>query len=140
MGPGVQAAPCPGILFRHYAPRAEALVVTGDSREQEAKVKNYLAAHPGRKVALLATAENAPVYLQMLAARPDGGRPETAPVHVEVLGSRSQPDEIARRIFSALRRCDQAGAQAILMEAIPISGIGLAVMNRLYRAAANRTI
>jgi hypothetical protein len=28
----------------------------------------------------------------------------------------------------------------ILMEAIPLSGMGLAVMNRLYRAAANRTI
>jgi L-threonylcarbamoyladenylate synthase len=59
---------------------------------------------------------------------------------VEVLGSRKCPEEIASHIFSALRRCDQAGAQVILMEAIPLSGMGLAVMNRLYRAAANRTI
>ncbi len=134
---GGEAAPCPGTLFRHYAPRAEALVVTGDSREQEAKVGDYLAAHPGKKVALLATAENATVYLQMMVG---GGTTGTAPVHVEVLGSRSRPEEIASRLFSALRRCDQAGAQVILMEAIPLSGIGLAVMNRLYRAAANRTI
>jgi L-threonylcarbamoyladenylate synthase len=137
MEPGVQATPCPGTLFRHYAPRAEALVVTGDSRDQRAKVGDYLAAHPGRKVALLATAENATVYLQMMVG---GGTTGTAPVHVEVLGSRSRPEEIASRLFSALRRCDQAGAQVILMEAIPLSGIGLAVMNRLYRAAANRTI
>jgi L-threonylcarbamoyladenylate synthase len=134
--PGGQAAPCPGTLFRHYAPRAEALVVTGDSREQEAKVGAYLTAHPDRQVALLATTENAPVYLQMAATGCASGRL----VQVEVLGSRSRPEEIASRIFSALRRCDQAGAQVILMEAIPLSGIGLAVMNRLWRAAAKRTI
>jgi len=145
---GIEAAPCPGTLFRHYAPRAEALVVTGDSREQQAKVRNYLAAHPDRMVALLATAENAPVYQQMRV--PGAGcrvplgrgaaRRGAGAVHVEVLGSRKCPEEIASHIFSALRRCDQAGAQVILMEAIPLSGMGLAVMNRLYRAAANRTI
>ena len=129
---GVAAAPCPGTLFRHYAPRAEALVVTGDSREQQVKVRHYLAAHPDRMVALLATAENAPVYQQMQRG--------AGAVHVEALGSRNCPEEIASHIFSALRRCDQAGAQVILMEAIPLSGMGLAVMNRLYRAAANRSI
>ncbi len=129
---GVAAAPCPGTLFRHYAPRAEALVVTGDSREQEAKVRHYLAAHPDRMVALLATAENAPVYQQM--------RRGAGTIHVEVLGSRNCPEEVASHIFNALRRCDQAGAQVILMEAIPLSGMGLAVMNRLYRAAANSSI
>jgi L-threonylcarbamoyladenylate synthase len=134
VSPNVKAAPCPGTLFRHYAPRAEAWVVTGDSREQQAKVRDYLAAHLDRMVAVMATTENAPVYLQMLGT----GCPFSG--HVEILGSCSQPEEIASRIFSALRRCDQAGAQVILMEAIPLSGIGLAVMNRLYRAAANRTL
>ena len=62
---GVEAAPCPGTLFRHYAPKAEAIVVTGDSREQEAKVRDYLATHQDERVALLATVENAPDYLQM---------------------------------------------------------------------------
>ena len=80
---GVAAAPCPGTLFRHYAPRAEALVVTGDSREQQAKVRDYLAAHPDRRVALLATAENAPVYQQMQRG--------AGAVHVEALGSRNCP-------------------------------------------------
>ncbi len=49
-------------------------MVTGDSREQEAKVRHYLAAHPDRMVALLATAENAPVYQQMRrrSGIPDG--------------------------------------------------------------------
>ncbi|MGD0153755.1 MAG: Sua5 family C-terminal domain-containing protein, partial [Thermacetogeniaceae bacterium] len=50
------------------------------------------------------------------------------------------PEEVASNIFRALRNCDQAGAEVILMEAIPLSGLGLAVMNRLYRAAANRKL
>lgn len=136
-------APCPGTLFRHYAPRAEAIVVTGDSREQEDKVTDYLAAHADSRVALLATAENAPVYRQMMDDAGDAagcGTRRVAPVHLEVLGSRSEPAEIASHIFAALRMCDQAGAQVILMEGIPLSGMGLAVMNRLYRAAGNRII
>jgi L-threonylcarbamoyladenylate synthase len=112
------------------------LVVTGDSREQQDKVREYLASHPDRMAAILATSENAPAYLDMMGA---GGQ-FTGVVHVETLGSRNRPEEIASRIFSALRRSDQTGAQVILMEAIPLSGIGLAVMNRLYRAASNHVI
>lgn len=138
-GQGEAVAPCPGTLFRHYAPRAEALVVTGSPGEQEEKIRNYLAAHPDRRVALLATAESAPVYLQMMHDASSDAAPGV-PVHVEVLGSRSRPEEIACRIFSALRNCDRVGAEVILMEEIPLPGIGLAVMNRLYRAAANRTL
>jgi L-threonylcarbamoyladenylate synthase len=136
-----ELAPCPGTLYRHYAPQAEAIVVAGDAREQQAKVRGYLAAHPGKRVALLATAENAPAYWRLMEDASGGrdGRP-AAPIHVEALGSRSRPEEIAAHIFGALRNCDQAGAEVILMESVPLSGMGLAVMNRLYRAAANRAI
>ncbi len=133
------AAPCPGTMFRHYAPRAEALVVTGDSGDQIDKVRDYLTAHPDRRVALLATVEAAPVYLRMMRGDAAWAVP-AAPIHMEVVGSRSRPEDVASNIFGALRNCDQAGAEVILMEAIPLSGLGLAVMNRLYRAAANRTI
>lgn len=148
VAPGdTELAPCPGTLFRHYAPLAEAIVVTGDAREQQAKIGDYLAAHTGERVALLVTAENAPAYRRLTdvaSCREDAsgeaaGRP-AAPVRMEVVGSRSRPEEIAARIFGALRNCDQAGAEVILMESVPLSGMGLAVMNRLYRAAANRAI
>ena len=133
------AAPCPGTMFRHYAPQAEALVVTGDSGEQINKVRDYLTAHPDRRVALLTTMEAAPVYLRMMNGTEARTVP-AAPIHIEIVGSRSRPEEVASNIFRALRNCDQAGAEVILMEAIPLSGLGLAVMNRLYRAAANRKL
>ena len=56
------------------------------------------------------------------------------------IGSRSAPDEIAHRLFDTLRRLDAEGMEMVFSEVIPPDGIGLAVMNRLGRAAAFRTI
>ena len=43
---------------------------------------------------------------------------------------------MARALFNALRDADALGADAIFSEAVPADGVGLAVMNRLGRAAA----
>lgn len=126
----LDVAPSPGTLFRHYAPAARVLLVSGTPQEQAAKIKNYLAEHPGVRAGVLATTENFPFY------QAEG----ILPAYLEILGSRNCPEEIAGRLFSALRNCDDAGVDVILVEAIPASGIGLAVMNRLCRAAENRIL
>ncbi|MBQ3168301.1 MAG: threonylcarbamoyl-AMP synthase, partial [Clostridia bacterium] len=46
------------------------------------------------------------------------------------------PKEMAHRLFDALREMDARGVSAIFSEAVDAEGIGLAVMNRLGRAAA----
>ena len=43
---------------------------------------------------------------------------------------------MAHVVFGALRDADALGADVILSEAVEAEGIGLAVMNRLGRAAA----
>ena len=43
---------------------------------------------------------------------------------------------MARSIFARLREADALGADAIFSEAVAADGLGLAVMNRLGRAAA----
>ena len=43
---------------------------------------------------------------------------------------------MARRIFAALRDADALGADALFSEAVEARGLGLAIMNRLGRAAA----
>ncbi len=123
-------APCPGFKFRHYAPRASVLILTGDPEEQAEKARRYLRENPGVRQGLLVTSENAPRYRTL--AGPG--------VHLVVLGARARPEEIAARLFGALRECEEVGAEVILVEAIPPTGMGLAVMNRLYRAAENRTL
>jgi len=52
------------------------------------------------------------------------------------LGSLKQPETIAHTLFAALRQMDDEGVDTIYCEAVSMAGIGLAIMNRLRRAAA----
>lgn len=125
-----ELAPCPGTKFKHYAPEACVLMVMGSPEEQVIKIKNYLIANPGSRVGVLATVENFPAYKES----------PVPPAYLAVLGPRNHFEEIATRLFGALRACDQAGVDVVLVETIPAVGIGLAVMNRLRRAAENRAL
>ena len=53
------------------------------------------------------------------------------------LGRRTQPDEIAHKLFAALREMDARGVKLIYAEAFPESGVGLAIMNRMNKAAGH---
>jgi len=54
---------------------------------------------------------------------------------VEVLSRRGDLGEAAAALFAALRRLDASGATAIIAEAVPDEGLGLAINDRLRRAA-----
>ena len=56
------------------------------------------------------------------------------------IGSSASPADIAHRLFDVLRRLDEEGMEMVFSEVIPPEGFGLAVMNRLGRAASFRTI
>lgn len=110
---GVRA---PGLLASHYAPRAGLALVA--EPELAAEAARRLAA--GLKVAVLAPEA---VWLPPGALR------------VEV-----PPDAagFARVLYAALREADALGADLILAAPPPESGLGLAVRDRLSRAAAPR--
>ncbi len=57
---------------------------------------------------------------------------------VEQLSEASDLREAARRLFGCLRRLDQAGLRVIYARRVPEEGLGVAVMDRLQRAAAKR--
>ncbi len=65
---------------------------------------------------------------------------ELADCHPHDIGSSADPSEIAHRLFDILRKLDEEGMEAVFSEVIPPEGVGLAVMNRLGRAAAFRTL
>ena len=56
------------------------------------------------------------------------------------IGSMAHTEEIAHRLFDSLRRLDEEGMESVFSEVVPPEGVGLAVMNRLGRAAAFHTI
>ncbi|HBL49882.1 MAG TPA: hypothetical protein DDZ65_06540, partial [Firmicutes bacterium] len=59
---------------------------------------------------------------------------------VVVLGGRERPQEAAQHLFAALRELDDSGADIILAESTDQSGLGYAVMNRLWKASGGDII
>ena len=111
----------PGMKYRHYAPEG-ALTIYKGARERvaEAICAAYdQAAAEGHHPLILALDFNHPLY---------GNR------RLSTLGR--DATEMAHSVFAALRNADGAHADVILSEAVEAEGIGLAVMNRLGRAAA----
>lgn len=121
------APPSPGLKYSHYAPKAPLYLLTGEPAAVLARLQALLEHYRGRgqKVGLLLSSEN--------AAR-------LACEHLEVLGSRADPAAQAAVLFSALRRFDEYGVDLILAEGYPEKGLGLAVMNRLRKAAGHQVI
>jgi len=112
----------PGIKHRHYAPEAEMILVEGELYKVVKRVKELtaLSMADGKKVGILATDETVSNY--------------DADV-LKSLGSRSNVAAIARSLFKLLREFDEEKLDIIIAEGIPPKGLGLAVMNRLRRAA-----
>ncbi|GGA45924.1 threonylcarbamoyl-AMP synthase [Kroppenstedtia guangzhouensis] len=117
----------PGMKYRHYAPRGEMWVITGEGEEQVNRIQQMVdeAVRSGKKTGILCTEEHASRY------RADW---------VVVCGTRSRPDTIARELYAALRRFDEVGAQWIAAEGFPPRGVLYSVMNRLSKAAEGRVI
>jgi L-threonylcarbamoyladenylate synthase len=81
----------------------------------------------GERVGLLVAEEDLP-YLDDL------------PVVCQSVGSMTSLPEVARRLFESLRALDNAGVSLILARDFGASGLGLAIRDRLTRAASGRVI
>ncbi|WP_449241653.1 L-threonylcarbamoyladenylate synthase [Desulfoscipio gibsoniae] len=120
----------PGMKYTHYAPRAPLVLFEGHDPGRVAA--GILAdagrlAADGRKVGIFAYSETAPLY--------DGKG-----YSVVVAGNRHEPDSVAALLYASLRRFDRLGVDVILAEGIAPDGLGMAVMNRLRRAAGGRVV
>lgn len=106
----------PGMKYRHYAPKAPVTVVSG---EPEATAQ-YIAAHlePGDGVICFNN------YVNLFEGCP-----------VESIGPADDPEAHAKRIFEALRAFDHEDVTRIWAQSPDTHGLGLAVTNRLNKAA-----
>ncbi len=105
------AQPAPGMLSRHYAPRTPLLLI--DSNQKAVAVS-------GRQCGLLThgtTAESGTF------------------ARIENLSPSSDQQTCAARFFAALRSLDSAGLDVIIARRFPESGLGIALNDRLQRAA-----
>jgi len=125
----------PGQLTRHYSPRAELTLYDGAAErmiERVAADARTLTAQ-GARVGILAPEEDLIALAPELAALAAVGRVEVRPY-----GSRSDHARAARELFASLRDIDSTNVTHILATSIGRDGLGLAVLDRLSRAADGR--
>lgn len=118
----------PGQKYKHYAPKAEAYLISGSSDvEKESKIYEFLKKNKEKKVSLMVTSE---LYNKI----------DNLNLEIIDLGSRDNLEKIASEIFRSLRTLDKNHVDVILCEEITKEGIGLAIMNRLEKSTQNRHI
>lgn len=124
-------ATSPGMKYKHYAPKAQVTVVDGSPEEFAAWV-NRLAGHKSSGTAYAKEEAEGVFALCFEETAPRIGLPAVT------YGSRYDRAGQARELFSALHRLDSLGARQVYAQRPAPQGVGLAVYNRLLRAAAFR--
>jgi len=109
----------PGMKYRHYAPKAPLIAVCGDADATAEKIRSLMAEAPEKAYAVLCYEE----YLDQFDC------PTVS------FGSRDDHLSQACRLFDALRAFDTMDAALIYAQCPDTDGVGLAVVNRLKRAA-----
>lgn len=122
-----KAPKSPGQKYRHYAPKSEMILFTGEINNMVYKINEYLDKFDGDglKVGIMATRETVNRY--------DKGI-------IKVMGSREEEESIAENLFDILREFDNEDIDIILAEGIDLDNIGRAIMNRLIKASGGRII
>lgn len=131
--PGIIAADdttkpkAPGMKYKHYAPKADMVIVDGKKDVVVAKINELTQAakQEGKKVAVIATEETENAYQADV---------------VLCMGKREDEDSIAKHMYKILRDCDELEVQAIYSESFQTPRIGQAIMNRLLKAAGHQVI
>ena len=120
-----EVALSPGMKYRHYATNAPIALLDGDL---ESTVE-YIKAHAEGKVAVICYSDD---IQEMSKHLPDAD--------IYVLGARDNSDEQAHHLFSILREADKHNYDMIYAPLPSKDGVGLALYNRMIRAAAHTVI
>jgi L-threonylcarbamoyladenylate synthase len=114
----------PGQMARHYAPHTRLVVFDATGAEALAAMR-----------ALAAEAQARGEQVGALAADEEAATLEDAGVRVARLGPVDDLAAISRRLYAALRELDAAGLDLLLTHSFGRQGLGLAIEDRLRRAA-----
>lgn len=117
----------PGMRYKHYAPKADLSIVEGPSecvvqmicRLTDQKMKD------GKRVGIICTDETKAFYQKGI---------------VLSIGTRSEEETIARHLYEVLRQFDEIGVDLIFSESFQTPQMGMAIMNRLLKAAGHTVI
>lgn len=131
--PGIIAADstkkpkAPGMKYRHYAPKANLMLIDGTKCAVVDKINELTDAmhSEGKKVGIIGTDETVASYRGDM---------------VLSIGAREDEDAIARHLYKLLREFDEADVDVIYSESFATPRIGQAIMNRLLKAAGHQVL
>jgi L-threonylcarbamoyladenylate synthase len=121
---GIEA---PGMLVKHYSPRAAVLLFVGDLAQvipaMQARARELIAA--GQRVGVLT---------------PDSEVGHFDGLNVRIILLGDTLESASHRLFAGMRALDQQAVDAILVHSYEPIGLGAALADRLLRAAEGRVI
>jgi L-threonylcarbamoyladenylate synthase len=126
---GPQAQRAPGQLSTHYAPRIPLLLFDGEEVAMRAALLGELhqRIRRGERVGVLVADSDLAAFQQCDAL-------------VFALGDATRPERVAAALFAGLRALEEAEVQVILCRNFASHGLGLAIRDRLQRAAGGKVI
>jgi len=122
------AVSSPGMLLKHYAPRAKVRLFSGPRDAVLARMHAEIShlTSEGKTVGVLALSEDAASL--------------NAATNLLDLGSAERLEDVGRNLFNGVRTLDDCAADVIFVRAPDRKGLGEAIWDRLYRAAEGRVI
>ena len=125
----------PGMKYRHYAPRADLIIVRGEQETVAAAIRELCekALSEGKKVGITASDETRDSYRNI---KQEG----LQEIFVRSAGQRADEQSIARHLYALLREFDILQVDLIYSEAFDTPRMGQAIMNRLIKAAGHQMI
>ena len=121
------APKAPGMKYRHYAPKGQLTIVTGESKKVVRNINELSreAGKEGKKVGIIGSEE----FLAQYQAD-----------SVKSAGSRDDEQAIAHNLYRILREFDDENVEVIYSESFDNGGMGQAIMNRLLKAAGHNVV
>ena len=122
-----QAPKAPGMKYRHYAPQGDLTIVRGPEDKVVAYINGQcrLYQKENKKTGVICTDATSGKYCADVCRN---------------AGCREDEETIARELFRILREFDDECVEIIYAEAFDDSGLGRAIMNRLFKAAGHKMV
>jgi L-threonylcarbamoyladenylate synthase len=117
----------PGMLTRHYAPSAEMILFTGEADRVRARMieMGREMSQAGKRVGALVTASDEAIFSE---------------TGFEVFNLGDDMTQVSSNLFTGLRELEARHVDMILARDVSREGLGMAVWDRLFRAAEGRVI
>lgn len=117
----------PGMKYKHYAPKADLTIIEGNQNDVIDLINKLTAEkiESNHKVGIIATDETIDRY--------QSGQTKS-------IGSRGDEQSISHNLYNILREFDDTNVEIIYSESFSNEKMGVAIMNRLLKAAGHKII